>query len=206
MTKTKRRTSVPRVSAEEAQVLLDRGTVNPPRGYCVRCWRRGEITPTFSAKRLRRCTEHHDEIERDRKANAEAAALRAGQEAELDEAIFTALKWLARQTGAGYDSSPDELNEVVFGAFWEAMPEKRRDITQARLDVASEAALAAFAKYTGEVVSPIACPECGDEDSRSRSGNNFSCRKCGWAAPEGAFGAIHIASQAQNQPYQNIPH
>ena len=205
MTKSKKGGALRRVSAEEAQGLLNRGAVNPPIGYCLRCWRQGKITPAFSAEKRRRCREHHDEIERERKANAEAAALRADQEAARDESTFTALKWVARQTGAGYRSSPEALDEIVFGAFWEAMPTSRRDITQARIDVASDAALAAFAKYTGKVVTHIACPECGDEDPRSQNGNNFTCRKCGWAAPEGAFGAIHIASQAQNQPYQTIP-
>ena len=205
MAKRKKGRPIRRLTAEEAQGLLDQGTVNAPVGYCLRCWRQGKITPALLAKKRRRCRDHHDEIERERKAEAEAAALRADQEAERDEATFTALKWVARQTGAEYRSSPEDLNEIVFGAFGEAMPTKRRDITHARLDVASDAALAAFAKYTGKVVTHIACPECGDEDPRSRNGNNFTCRKCGWAAPEGAFGAIHIASQAPAQPYQNIP-
>ena len=110
---------------------------------------------------------------------------------------FTALKWLARQTGAGCRGAPEDINDVVFGEFWKALSNKRV-LGEAAIDVAYQAALLAYQRYTGVEVEPVPCPECGHKDLASRRRNDFLCRNCGWKAQPGSFGAAHIVSLADN--------
>ena len=132
---------------------------------------------------------------------------------ESAENLWTAAKWLARATGTGYKGSDQASTDAVFGPFWAALPNgsallmenalaglihelPRVIVSEAQADVAFQAGLMAFRQYAErEPVLPL-CPQCGDAEPNNRRGNDYKCRKCGWEAPEGSFGAIYVASHA----------
>jgi hypothetical protein len=186
-----------RIPEEAANALMSRGAAEAPHGYCRRCWKAGTVRqggPTPN-----RCRLHHQQIRQEEKSAEENAAGRRESEMESADAVFTAMKWIARETGAGYGDSPPGLTEKVHDAFWNALPDSPA-ATQEQVDAAHRAALDAYEKLTGVRPEPAPCPECGDQDPESRNGNNFTCMACGWSAPEGAFGAVHTAMQAGRQP------
>ena len=94
---------------------------------------------------------------------------------ESADAAFTAMKLIARETGAGYEDSPPGLTAAVYNAFWNNMPNSPT-VTQEQIDAAYRAALDAYEKLTGVRPEPAPCPECGNRDPESRKGNNFTCR------------------------------
>ena len=183
-----------RISWEHAQVLIARRK-QAPRGYCRRCWRHGDVT--VATRRGTRCDVHDAQIKAEVQENDLRAQLKEDAEIDMHERIWTALKWVARQTGAGYRSSPDALNAVVFDAFWEAMPDTR-SVGQSRIDVAYDAAIAAYEKHARTKVAPIACLECGDQGAYNRRNNDFTCRNCGWKAEPGSFGAIYLLNETKS--------
>ena len=127
---------------------------------------------------------------------------RENAELENADSIFTALKWLARETGAGYEDSPEELNDAVFDPFWKTMPD-RKIVRQAEIDVAYQATISAFEQYTEEEVSPYPAPSARTKTTAAAAETDFTCRACGWQAPDGAFGAIFLADQIQGTSTEN---
>ena len=183
----------PAVTAATARIKLADGQKRPPDGYCRRCWRKGQVTRSTSGKN--RCQEHDLEIKKENAAIRERPTQRRQEEVDQADRLFTALKWLARETGAGYSNSPVELNAIVFGAFWSALPDKRT-LSQEEIDLACQTAIAAFEADTGEEAVIAPCPICMNQDRRSRTGNNFECVNCGWTPPEGTFGLYFSISKA----------
>ena len=120
------------------------------------------------------------------------------EDAELAKAdrVLIVLKWLARETGVRYASSSQELNDVVFGAFWKTPP-ARRVVCQAEIDFAYQAAMSNFGQYAEQEVSPVPCPMCQDRVRLSRRENDFTCRACRWSALDGTFGATFVAGIAE---------
>ena len=184
-----------RITEEKAREIMARGGREAPRGYCRRCWKTGTVRR--AGRRPTRCDMHDRQIAEEEREQREHRAERDRAELEAADRTFTAMKWLARETGAGYENSPEELNSVVYGAFWDAMPETGEP-TQEQVDEAFRAGIRAFEEYTGTPSIPAACPSCGDQDRRSRSGNDFTCRACGWTAVSGTFGAVYIGMNVQH--------
>ena len=174
------------MSGGQAREMLESGLRQAPYGYCRRCWRsreamRGSPMPS-------RCDEHHEQIEQQARERENALA-RSRNEIDTADMLFTAMKWLARITGAYSKSASDGLTEVVDEAFYSALPE-RTILTQAEVDVAFDAALLAFERWSGEEAVVPACPCCGNRRKHDRQGNSFRCSECGFET--NVFGAAHL--------------
>ena len=183
---------------EQAKALMAQGSPDPPWGYCKRCWKAATVTKTGSRKTPARCPQHNAEIQEELRSAAVTRRNREEMELNATDDTYTAMKWLARLTGAGYENSPPDLTEVIYDAFWKAMPDTSIP-TKDQIETAYQAGLKAFQEYTGITPEPARCPQCGDRNPDSRNGNNFKCLACGWSSPDGAFGAIYISMMATQQ-------
>ena len=69
--------NLPHTTREVAEAKLAKGQVNPPNGYCRRCWMRDRAV-TLSTVGMSRCDRHAAEI---REEEAQAAARREARAA-----------------------------------------------------------------------------------------------------------------------------
>ena len=175
------------VNSGLAREMLERDLKHAPYGYCRRCWRSGKVMR--GGPMPSRCDEHHREIEQQQARERENALSRKPSEIDTADLLFTAMKWLARTTGAYSGSTPNGLTKVVDEAFYSALPE-RTILTQAEVDVAFDAAVLAFEQWSGEEAVLPACPCCGSRHKHDRQGNNFRCSECGFET--NVFGAVHL--------------
>ena len=165
------------------------GTKTAPKMYCKRCWTAGTVHQG-ARKRKGRCEPHHLEIRAETQLQRQEQKGREQDELRIDSLIFTELKWLSKQTGAGYADSDDELHEILFGTFDQALHNIDAP-TPEDIAAATQAALTAFTAHTGRQPAIAPCPGCQDRNPESRRGNDFTCVQCGWTTLPGTFGAAH---------------
>ena len=174
------------------------GTKTAPKMYCKRCWTAGTVHQG-SRKREGRCETHHLEIRAETQLQRQNQKGQEQDKLRIDDLIFTELKWLSRQTGVGYADSDNELTEIVFGTFDEALNSTGAR-TQENIAAASQAALRAFTAHTGNQPAIAPCPRCHNRNPESRRGNDFNCVQCGWTTPPGTFGAVFIGMSSSPSP------